>query len=409
MASIKPMKNKSGVITSYKVRVCVGRDPHTYKQIWRTCTLPRPEGLTPAKERKEIERQADAWEQKQKDEYERTREKVSKANVTLASFITDIWLKNHVDDPKKHSPGTIAFYEYMSKDIINYFGLTKKLSSVDGETIAQYVKWLNNDARTKRGEPYSDSTVTHHFNTLRNVLEYARHYKYISGDPIHEMRPEDKPKKKKSEIDFLPPEEAKRFLRCLQDEPLFWQCLEYVLILTGLRRGEAVGLQWGDINSDNLTMTVQRNVTLDKNSETKYHIGTPKNGESRTVPITTALLSMLRRLKHEQEKDYGAVLPTAFVFCRATDPYTPLYPTEPTRWQRKFVKRHNLPRVSPHDLRHTAASLALEAGASLKEIQVLLGHSDPATTMRFYAGITEQAQRRTVQGIENLLNDATHK
>ena len=81
----------------------------------------------------------------------------------------------------------------------------------------------------------------------------------------------------------------------------------------------------------------------------------------------------------------------------------PVYPTEPTRWQSKFVKRHNLPNVSPHDLRHTAATLALESGANMKQVQGLLGHADPTTTMQFYSAVTEQAQRRTVEGIESLL------
>ena len=69
----------------------------------------------------------------------------------------------------------------------------------------------------------------------------------------------------------------------------------------------------------------------------------------------------------------------------------------------KFVKRNNLPKVSPHDLRHTAATLALESGADLKQVQELLGHKDPSTTMGFYTGVTEEAQRRTIEGIESLI------
>ena len=60
MATIVEKKNKAGEIVSYKLMVCVGRDEQ-YKQVWRTTTISRPEGLTPVKERKEIERQADAW------------------------------------------------------------------------------------------------------------------------------------------------------------------------------------------------------------------------------------------------------------------------------------------------------------------------------------------------------------
>ena len=97
-------------------------------------------------------------------------------------------------------------------------------------------------------------------------------------------------------------------------------------------------------------------------------------------------------------------MPSAFIFCNEINPYMPLYPTEPTRHVAKFVKKYNLPNVSPHDLRHTAATLALESGANLKQVQTLLGHKDEATTMQFYAGVTDEAKRRTVEGIESILN-----
>lgn len=56
--------------------------------------------------------------------------------------------------------------------------------------------------------------------------------------------------------------------------------------------------------------------------------------------------------------------------------------------------------MSPHDLRHTAATLALEGGADLKQIQKLLGHKEAQTTMNFYADVSEKQQRKTVEAIE---------
>ena len=72
------------------------------------------------------------------------------------------------------------------------------------------------------------------------------------------------------------------------------------------------------------------------------------------------------------------------------------------------MKRHGLPDASPHDLRHSAATLALESGADLKQVQELLGHKDASTTLSFYAGVTEAAKRRTVEGIEGLLVQSNH-
>ena len=404
MASIIEKKDKNGKLASYKIMVCVGRDENTYKQIWRTRTIPRPEGLTPAKERKEVERIADAWEREQKAEYDRTHEKVSKKNITLASFINDIWWKDHVDNPKEHTPSTISFFKYMSQDIVDYFGPKKKLTAIDGEAVKKYVKYCNTEATTKRGTPYSATTTKHHFDTLKNILEYARRFHYIEYNPCQDLSQKETPKREKKSVDFLDPTEAKRFVESLESEPIFWKTYMTLLILTGLRRGEATALQWGDVDGDNLTITVQRNVTIDRNSPEKYHVGPTKTEDVRTVPITPRVLALLKQLRQEQESNFGKVFPSAYIFNRSTDPYKPIYPTEPTRWQSKFVKRHNLPKVSPHDLRHTAATLALEGGANLKDVQTLLGHSDPSTTMKFYAGVTEAAQRRTVEGIENIIN-----
>ena len=74
MATIDTRRNKQGDITGYRLRACVGRDEQ-YKQVWRTCTIPRPEGLTPAKEKKEVQRMADEWEKEQKADYEKIRTK----------------------------------------------------------------------------------------------------------------------------------------------------------------------------------------------------------------------------------------------------------------------------------------------------------------------------------------------
>ena len=401
--TIEPRTDKTGKVISYRVRACIGRDHG--KQIWRTCTLPRPEGMTPKKEEAEIRRQADAWEQAQRKAYEETNDAAIDMNkITFAEFVREIWWKKHVMDGS-HKPTSIAFYKNLSNDIIAYFERDKKkLSKITGADVKNYIVYLQTEATTKDGEPLSQTTIVRYYQTFRNIINYAVRFDYLDEDPCQKLRVQDKPKKQKKNIDFLEPKEAQRFIKALEEEPLFWRTLETVLITCGLRRGEVIGLQWGDIDPAKMTLTVSRNITIDSSSPEKYAVGTPKSGESRTVPLPRHAYALLQQLKREQEERYQAkILPRAYIFSRAENPYKPIYPTEPTRWQSKFVKRHGLKNVSPHDLRHTAASLAVEAGASLKAVQLLLGHQDSATTMDFYAGITEQAQRRTVEGTETLL------
>ena len=428
MATIIEKKNKAGELISYKIMVCVGRDEQ-YKQVWRTTTIQRPDGLTPAKERKEIERQADAWEQEQKAEYERTHSKEDKSKITFADFVHNRWWTDHVMDGT-HTPSSVSFYRYMSEDLVSYFG-KKKLNSIDAEAVKRYIKYLNTEAVSKNGQPLAPTTIQHHFGTLRNILEYARRFHYIQFDPCQDLSQKEKPHRGKKKVDFLEPAQAQRFIKAIEEDhyeatarlqkatkgsdeygkalgkyrtSLYWQCLMNVLITTGLRRGECAGLQWGDLDGEKLTLSISRNVSIDKDSPEKYHIGDTKTGEDRVVPISIRLYGLLMTFKREQEAKYQAsLMPSAFIFCSESNPYAPLYPTTVTRHVSKFIKRHNLPNVSPHDLRHTAATLALESGADLKQVQELLGHKDASTTMQFYAGVTDEAKRRTVEGIESLI------
>lgn len=518
MANIRPRKDKQGNVISYRIAVCVGRDSQK-KQIMRYTTIPRPEGLTPGKEKKEVARLADAWEQEQRAEYERTQTpKSEKDKITFEDFVNNHWWKDHVTDGK-HSPNTIAFFRATSKSSVSFFGKTK-LSDITPEMVKRYLTYLNTKARTeileekdmdffivinkrneavlnwdeskkalsykvyrkgqrakqytrlvntkllsftddKRspnykydysvkevvkglGDPLSQTSKMHHFGTLRNIMEYAYRMEYIKEDPCQKMSKNDVPKRGKHEIDFLNPGQAQQFLSCVNKEydkavyeyeeaekaakkkaeesgldpskaknpeigtlcrAALWKCYFYLLMTTGLRRGEAVGLQWGDINHDKLNLSVSRSVAIDKTSKTKQIIKDTKTGESRIVALLQPVYDMLIEYSGIYQDYYKTekIKPTFYIFPQESDPAQPIHVTTPTRKIQKFVKRNNLPNVSPHDLRHTAASLALESGAGIKEISELMGHSDIGTTSKFYAALTQEAKRRTVEGIGSIL------
>lgn len=425
-------------IISFKFRCCVGRDEQN-KQIWRTATVSKDDAriadLTPANLLKKLQEIKKTWDDEQKADFERTHSKEDKAKISFSDFVHNRWWTDHVMDGT-HTPSSVSFYRYMSEDLVSYFG-KKRLNSIDAEAVKRYIKYLNTEAVSKNGEPLAPTTIQHHFGTLRNIMQYARRFHYIQADPCQDLSQKEKPHRGKKKVDFLEPAQAQRFMQAMAEDhskaikrleslgadadkderdraqgeyrkSLYWQCLMNVLITTGLRRGECVGLQWGDIDGEKLTLSISRNVSVDKESPEKYHIGNTKTGEDRVVPISLRLYGMLMSLKKEQEAARNAkLMPSAFVFCSEVNPYAPLYPTTVTRHVSKFIKRHNLPNVSPHDLRHTAATLALESGADLKQVQELLGHKDASTTMQFYAGVTDEAKRRTVEGIESLISNGS--
>ena len=431
MAYIREKRDKNGNVIGYKFSVFLGRD-NDGKKIMVYSSIPRPEGFTPTKEKNEVKRLAMEWEKEQKDLYERDKNKSeeekrsTKDKITVENYIDNHWIKKHVQDGN-HTPDTVAFYKFMGADIKKYFS-GKRLVDIDVEAVLDYLSYLRNEAKTKDGKPYSATTVQHHFSTLRNILEYAVYTDYIKEDPCQKLKRNDRPRREEHEIDFLEEEDAINFMVCLDSDEekaywekihgshLKWKALINILIVTGLRRGEVVGLQWGDLDKKNMLLKIRRNVTVDtsnkneKDREKKIHVGEVKGKRTRKVPISKNILSLLESLKEEQKEKMGAeVLPNAYIFCRVDNAYIPMYPTEPTRLVSKFIRRHKLPNVSPHDLRHTAASLAIQSGANVKEIQKLLGHRDAATTLKFYAGISEKAERQTIDGIESILTPKKEK
>lgn len=444
-SGIQEYRSLKGEVLSYKFRSAVGEDDEG-KMIWRTCTVPADdpdiEGLTPAKLSKALFRMKEEWAQKEKEEYGKTRDKVDRRKITFSKFVSEHWMKDHV--LPGHTPSSVEFFEYTSKRAVDFFGDKILLKNVDTEQVKRYLNYLRT-AKTDDDKPFSPTSQKHFFGTLRNILRYAKRMHYIPMDPTEDLSPQEKPHREKKQIDFLKTDEAARFLSCLEKESLFWQALMNLMLITGLRRGEVCGLQWQDLNSDALELSIVRNVTHDKKKKGEFNIGKTKTGESRVVPISPRILKLLEALKEKQTESFKTELqeiaekkqaeenakkkkipakkemlkpedekkelkielePNTYIFCNVVDRFKPVRPDSVTTKVRRFVEKNNLPDVSPHDLRHSAAALALEAGTNLKAIQELLGHADPETTMKYYAGITEAAKRRSIEGTESILEKA---
>ncbi len=434
LTGIDVIKNKSGGITGYKFRCCVGREKtidenglEHVKQVWRTLYVPKNDSRIADRRIdntiKKLVAYRTEWAEQQKKEYEfskseglrktNRRTKINPDTMSFRSFVNDHWLKNSIIGDPDHKPSTVNYYQFMAKDLIEYFG-DVKLVDIDAEDIVQYTNYLKS-ATTKNGKPLSATTQLRHYQALHTAFKYAKRMGFIKDDPLASLTSNEKPKEDKDrEIDFLNTDDARRFIECLNEEPLFWRAFLSVLMTCGLRRGECLGLQWRDINDSDPakpTIKVSRNVTVDKTSDEKIHIGTTKSGKDRVVALPAEVYRLLVQQRQSQEELLNISIPDdAFIFCRVENPLKPIYPTEPTRFMRKFVKRHNLPDVSPHDLRHTAATLAIESGRTEDDVQSLLGHADKETSRKFYIGITEEMKRRkeeadrqTVEGIANLL------
>ena len=405
MASIQERKNKKGVVISYRFRACVGRDDE-YRQIWRTTTIPRPEGLTPAKERKEVERLADAWEQAEREEYEkettipeyanRKAEALEKEKETFSHFVTAVWLPKDVQG-EDNSPETVSFYVRTSKPALSFFG-EKPLRAIDKGSCKDFIAFLNNDLKTEAGERYSGTSRMHFFSTLRTILSAAVDREYIPANPAAGMKKSQIPHRDVKPVDYLTTRELQAFLSALDNEPLIKRAYFQLSAQTGMRRGEVVALRWSDINLERRTIRVARAAVIDKNDPSKRKIKPTKTEHIRVLPLMDETLTLLDELLKSQVDVLGDELkPDSFIFCEAANPSLCLYPTTPTRWAGQIVKKAHIRNVSPQILRRSFATLLQQDNTDTKTAQTLLGHSDAATTHRYYTGVDDARMREAVE------------
>ena len=155
-------------------------------------------------------------------------------------------------------------------------------------------------------------------------------------------------------------------------------------------------MQWRDIDFDLATITIRRAVIYTKESGTI--VGTPKTANSiRTIPAMLGTLEVLLELKQQRQQQFPQIdLYSAFLFCRSNDPFFPRDPTAITSKTKNFFKKAGLPDMSPHDLRHSCASLLLASGADIKSVQEILGHADARTTLNFYVASNLKQARTAI-------------
>lgn len=405
--SIIPRKNKAGQTTGWRFLCCVGRsDDFQRRQIWRSKNVPRLD-LTPAAEKKALRMMCDQWAVEQKAAFEAEREG-DKSKITVALFIRNHWLPDCAGSVG-HAPNTVRIYQDCAAFIIEHFGVKLKLRDLDAEKIKKFVNHCGKP--DEAGKTASASTQRLYFRVLRNVVNYALRIEYIERDPFRRLAQTDKPPAPSDEVTHMTAEEMRLFAAALEDEPPFWKTLVSTLLLTGARRGEVFGLQWRDIDFDGQSVTICRNATYEPSADSKVRIALPKSKKRRVVPLASALASILTDFKRQQAERYGdALTDESFIFCREDNPDRPRNPQSLNDWQRRFCKRHGLRDISPHTLRHSFATVAINSGASLKAVQKILGHASATTTMRFYVGSGSESERATVSSVEAIIKgDKTDK
>jgi len=257
--------------------------------------------------------------------------------------------------------------------------------------------WLS-ELTTKAGVPVSAATRRQVYTVLRAVLDTALRDGLVARNVAATV---DRPRVQRPEERFLTPEETTQLLDSARTaSPRYAPILE-LLVRTGLRRGEALALQWRDIDLDAGTLRVRG--TLARVGGT-LSITEPKTEKSRRViSIGPRAVELLRKRRSEQGADRAANADlwqeSGLVFTTPTG--TPVEPRNVLRAVGVAAKRAGLDDVKVHTLRHSAASMMLGRGESLKAVSEHLGHSSIAITGDVYGALAPDVKRSAAMALDS--------
>src|SRR5699024_5775088 len=176
------------------------------------------------------------------------------------------------------------------------------------------------------------------------------------------------------------------------------------LAFTGMRRGELLALKWSDIDYKNNLIHITKNLVTSAGVKDVIHPPKTKAGK-RDVKVDNNTLAILRHWQAVQAKLTLAsgLQSTGIVFTN--EDLTGYQNANKLRlWLIQVAKQAKLPRIKVHGFRHTYATLAIQAGMNVKQLQYQLGHDDVQTTLSVYSGLTETDKAKTADVFTSLVN-----
>jgi integrase len=245
-------------------------------------------------------------------------------------------------------------------------------------------------------------TVQYVHATIRKALNDAVHWGLLVRNPADHAAA---PRPHRTEQRTWTAEELRWFLACVRDDRLYaaWR----LAALTGMRRGEVLGLRWADLDLDAGWLSVCQTLVVVDNQP---RVSQPKTVRGRrriaVDPDTITALRVHRKTQAVERLAAGPAWPNIdLVFTREDG--APLHPEYVRRQFDRHVHRAGLPRIRFHDLRHTHATLALQAGVHPKVISERLGHATVAMTLDVYSHAIPTLQQEVATTVADLVIAAT--
>ena len=381
---------------TYQIRVSCGMDSQG-KQVVKTCTWKPAPGMTAKQTEKELQRQIVAFEKKIQQGY------AAENRMTFEKYAAYVMQLKETKG-KKHR--TLDRYAAMLQRINPAIGYMKIEDIRPGHLNDFYAQLAKPGQNLKTGGQLSNKTILEHHRLISTILAQAEKEMLIPYNPASRAEP---PQPQKKEVTYFQPDEIIAIRDALESEPIKWRTITHLLLITGCRRGEIMGLKWAKIDFQNNQIRIDNN--LQYTPARGLYEESPKTAASiRNIKLpaeTMALLAKYKTWQTEQRLASGdRWIDTGFVFAQENG--TPMHPDSLTDWLGKFSKRHGLPHINPHAFRHTMASILYFNGMDSITISKRLGHAKVSTTADIYAHIIQEADERAAECIGDVILRASN-
>ena len=289
----------------------------------------------------------------------------------------------------------ITAFEGQSMKYETYFKLGNyKLTDLRKEVIRDFYEEMRHTPRLDGRGNLSEKSVEGLHNTLCGILSAAVDEGYLTHNPAWRCY---KPKGQKKERPVADEETVKKLITAFEGQSMKYETYFKLVLATGLRRGEACGLKWSDINWRKRTIHVQRGVVKLSHQESITKDPKTTSGD-RMVYLSKEMCQLLKAWRKECEWDRQqtaneTVNEDDYLFRQPNG--KPMNPCTFTYRFKLILKANNLPlNLNVHSLRHTNASLLIAQGVDVRTVASLLGHAQASTTLDIYAHAFDKNKRK---------------
>lgn len=382
MASIRKKNN------SYEIRVSCGYDVNGKQKFQQLTWKPEP-GMTPKQIEKELTRQTVIFE-------ENCKKGQITANVKFEAF-AEQWFEEYAKINLRSTS-----YERMKQLTHRVYPAIghMRMDKITGRHVQQFINdVLLNGKSIKTRKPLSRKTAVHHLSFISDVFTYAVKMDMLSDNPCRKV---SVPKGEQKEKEIYSFEELEQLMKLLETAPLKYQLFFTMVLYTGFRRSEMLGLEWKDIDFEHDIICVRRtsNYTAEKGT---YTDTTKTKRSQRTLKIAHFIMEMLNELKAEQDNEALRLGDKWIENDRLFTKWNgePMNNQTPYGWLKEFCGNNGLAFYGLHSFRHFTASSLISAGIDVTTVSGALGHCNPGTTLNVYSHMFQNAQARVSTAMDD--------